>query len=545
MSHRKFLAVLIVLAVALLAVSAALAQSFSADDFAAGPAATAHREDVRVHLPLGAMLAGSPPLAPASWSNLLSDGFEGDFPGPTWQLVGTPTWGKTGHRKRSGDASVYAVAGGDSAIAPPGPYPNNADAVMAYGPFSLVGATAAEVNFFHWTKTEYTSQDKKDSFCALASINGSTFNGSCYSGSWTQSPGAVDGWVAAALDLGRMGLLGQPNVWIAFRFVSDGSDTAEGSYLDDVVLRTWSGPTPTITLTATRTPTPTVTPSPTPKVCPGANRSTFVTLEDNENNAGGGRPDGDMYPPSQCLFRNDPLLPIEFRIVADPLPPNVTRALLSLRVWDVDEQNPSCPEVDQVLLNGASVGALTGASDIWSTTVLEVAPALLRRGSNLVQVRVNTTNCPHPNNPSLPEGRWCTGVNWGQLALGADEPASIRAAGPALACYWPGAAAVVNVEVDTTLASQEVRVEVNILDVQKNNLAGDSQVKTIAGVQNDPFRFLLPIPRDAATGNYTIQVIVYDTCSDTQNAYRLIPLRLDPACGSAETIFLPLILRKK
>lgn len=540
MSHKSILAVLIVLAVALLAVSMVLAQPFALANLAAGQDATAHQEDVFVRLPRAQL----PPSAAADWSNLLSDGFEGDFPGATWQLTGTPTWGKTGYRKRSGDASVYAVGGGEGAIVPPGSYGNNADAIMAYGPFSLVGATAGQVNFSHWTNTEYTNQDKKDSLCVLASSDGANFFGTCYSGAWANSPGAVDGWVAATFDMSRVGVLGQPQVWIAFRFASDGSETAEGSYVDDVLLRTWSGPTPTSTLTPTRTPTPTPTPSPTPKVCPGANRATFVTLADNENNTGGGSPDGDMYPPAQCLFRNDPLLPIEFRIAADPLPPNITRALLSLRVWDVDEQDPNCPEVDKVLLNGTEVGALTGANDIWSTTVLDVSPTLVRRGSNLVQVRVNTSNCPHPDNPALPEGRWCTGVNWGQLALGADEPASIRSAGPAQACYWPGAAAIVNVEVDTTLTSQEVRVEVNILDASKNNLAGDSQVKTISGNQNDPFRFPLPISLATAKGDYTIQVIVYDTCSETQNAYRLIPLRIDPACGSSEKIFLPLILRK-
>jgi len=272
--------------------------------------------------------------------------------------------------------------------------------------------------------------------------------------------------------------------------------------------------------------------TPTPTTCPGAGSYSFITTDDNENNALTGSPDYDMYPAfSECMYRNNPLHPIEFRIFANALPSPLSSAQLALRVYDVDEQDPTCPERDQVFFNGTPVGYLTGANQVWSTTVLNIDPALVQLGGNLVQVYINTLGCADPGDP---EGWWCTAVDWGQLVLeGGGGAAHIRSAAPDRTCYWPGATVNLFVEVDTSLASQEVAVEVNILDAAKNNLVGASQTKTIYGSQDDAFIFALPIPATAATGDYVIQIIVTDTCSQTQNDYREIPIRIDPTCGTA------------
>ncbi len=207
---------------------------------------------------------------------------------------------------------------------------------------------------------------------------------------------------------------------------------------------------------------------------------------------------------------------------------------MNLRVYDVDEQDATCAEVDTVLFNNTNVGKLTGADMQWSTTALDLTPSLIQAGSNLVQVQINTLNCPNPLEPTNPQGRWCTSVDWGELALeGGQGAASIRSAVTDAACYTPGGAVHLQVEVDSTLASQEVRTEVNILDPNDINLVGQTQVKTLHSAQNDAFSFDLPLPAGAATNNYRAQIIVTDKCSETQNAYLELPLRIDPACGTA------------
>ncbi len=294
--------------------------------------------------------------------------------------------------------------------------------------------------------------------------------------------------------------------------------------------------TPTVTPTSMTTNTPTATPTSTPSSCPGASVNTFLTANDNENNAHTGSPDFDMFPQTtQCIFRNNPLQPIEFNINAASLPSPLNNAQLSLRVYDIDEQDPECAEVDVVRFNNNQVGTLTGADDVWSTTILDINPALVQAGNNLVSVDINTSGCGI--SPSLPEGWWCTAVDWGQLVLGGGGGAAhIRSAAPDRTCFAPGTTANVLVEVDTSLPSQEVRVEVNILDAFSNNLVGSSQTKVINGAENDSFVVSLPIPSTALTGAYVIQIIVTDTCSETQNDFMEIPINIDPMCGTVTPV---------
>ncbi len=471
------------------------------------------------------------PRAVVGWSNLMTEDFEGTFPGTKWQLVDNPTWGKVTYRKYGGSYSAYAVGGGSAKINPPGPYSANRDTRMVSGPYNLSSATDARLDYYHWTRLEYTSDYKSDDLGVLVSIDGRNFYGVAYTGDWTSQPGNVQGWMPGELDLRDVSplgsLVGKPSVWIMFRFVSDASLQMEGTYLDDVALRIYTGPTPT----------PTATPTPA-STCPGASKSSYLTTDDNENNALTHQADNDMYsaPYNQlCYYRDDPKVPIEFRVIANNPPGMIDKAQLNLRVYDVDEQDPTCAEVDTVLFNSTNVGKLTGADKQWSTTSLNLTPSLVKTGDNLVQVLINTLNCPDPLQPTNPQGRWCTSVDWGELALeGGQGAASIRSATIAKnpACYPPGSSVPLQVEVDSSMASQEVRTEVNILDANDINLVGRTQVKTIHSNQDDPFSFDLPLPADAATQDYRVQIIVVDTCSETQNAYRELPLTIDPACGT-------------
>jgi hypothetical protein len=107
---------------------------------------------------------------------------------------------------------------------------------MVYGPFSLVGATAGDLSFKLWLNTEINY----DGVCYYASVDGYEFYGNCTTGSTS------GGWIDRVLDLTNVyvlgNLMGRSNVWIALRFVSDGSvNYQEGAYADNIVLRKWVG----------------------------------------------------------------------------------------------------------------------------------------------------------------------------------------------------------------------------------------------------------------------------------------------------------------
>ncbi len=183
-------------------------------------------------------LPGSPPESDAAeptvtveslsgWQNIMTDGFESGFPGATWSLGGNPTWDDESYRARTGSYSVWCAG---SALNPPSNYANNMAAWMVYGPFDLFGASDADLTFYLWLESL-----TNDNIYAMASINGTNFYGSGWSGS------GGDAWYSMELDLTNVptlgNLCGQPQVWIAFYFVSNASGTSYGAFIDDVVLR--------------------------------------------------------------------------------------------------------------------------------------------------------------------------------------------------------------------------------------------------------------------------------------------------------------------
>ena len=452
-------------------------------------------------------VSSAAPNATEGWVTVMTEDFDGLFPSTGWTVFdndgatnGEYYWGATGCFDFGESGNRTAIPHGDGASAMYTcwqPYPTNMNSWMVYGPFDLSTATDADLSFDLYLDTE----PGRDFFKWLVSTNGTDFFGYRTSGSTN------DQWASVTLDLvddPDLGdYTGEPQVWIALVFQSDGNDaTHAGPWVDNVVLRKQVGD------------------------CPGAATQSYITDRDNENNSLMGSPDGDMYPAYDiCIFRDNPRAPIEFNIVVPTLS-SFGQAQLSLYAWDVDEQNADCPERDAVYFNGHFAGYLTGANDIWSTSVFNVDPSWVKQGKNLVQVEIDTLNCDYEGHP-----RWCTKVDWGQLVLGGGGgAASIRVWAPDKTCHAPGATANVQVEVDTSLASQEIRVEVNILDSANNNLVGQSQTKTIVGSADDAFVVPLAIPLSAATGDYTLQIIVYDTCSETQNDYAERTIRIDPYC---------------
>lgn len=163
-----------------------------------------------------------------SLTTIKSEGFEGIFPN-TWSISGNPPWCSTNFRFFSGKQSGWNACGGSEGVQAGGLYPNNMNSRMVYGPFSLVGATNASVTFKLWSDTEPFF----DEFLYMASTDGTNFYGYGISGNYTP-------WKSKTFDLRNVYMLGdlrgQPNVWIAFFFKSDGSGQDYGTFLDDIYI---------------------------------------------------------------------------------------------------------------------------------------------------------------------------------------------------------------------------------------------------------------------------------------------------------------------
>jgi hypothetical protein len=174
-----------------------------------------------------------------TWITITTEDFEGTFPKAGWQVEdfqsgsGEYYWAKRTCRPNSGSYSGWGVGGGANGggLACGSNYPNNAHSWLIYGPFSLVGATDAELLYSRWVKSEL----QYDRLFVGASVNGTNFYGSSISGD-------SGGWNAQNFDLTNVytlgNLTGSSTIWIAFVFSSDDSITyPEGAYVDNVVLR--------------------------------------------------------------------------------------------------------------------------------------------------------------------------------------------------------------------------------------------------------------------------------------------------------------------
>ncbi|MGA9397201.1 MAG: M6 family metalloprotease domain-containing protein [Anaerolineaceae bacterium] len=178
------------------------------------------------------------------WTTIMSQDFEGSFPSSGWTVADKWTFdgyqafpAKRTCRKYAGSYSGWMVGGGaqGSGLGCGANYPNDAEAWMIYGPFSTVGATAAQLNFQHWTNVEtYYGSGVGDRFCAWVSGDNIYYNGWCF---W----GSFGAWNSFSLDLSNANYnnyLGLSSVWVAFTLQSDYMiNFPEGAYVDNIVLR--------------------------------------------------------------------------------------------------------------------------------------------------------------------------------------------------------------------------------------------------------------------------------------------------------------------
>ena len=180
----------------------------------------------------------SRPSTAAGWMTIFYDGFEESFPGSwvqSWKGTSASsgygyTWGDVSYEPAAGNRCVWCADDSKEGLPdlnPPGDYPNNANSRLIYGPFSIPAGATAQVRF----KLKNESEENRDYVHWAASTNNTIFFGYKFSGS-------TDSWVDRTFDLNNVptlgNLAGSSHVWIAFAFLSDGSNTFSGAFIDDV-----------------------------------------------------------------------------------------------------------------------------------------------------------------------------------------------------------------------------------------------------------------------------------------------------------------------
>jgi hypothetical protein len=188
-------------------------------------------EAAQVRFPAPSLLSRQP-LSRQGGGALIEEDFEGAFPGTTWALRDDSddgferTWGKDGTYVYTGNGAAWVAAGGADGLDPPGSqYPEHLDSWMVAGPFSLTEGMHIDLEFYAW----YDTDQFDDYLFVGVSTDGEHFEG------WTWW-GWSGGWAYYSLDLSDYA--GEPQVWLAFQFYSDGlsAGSHEGVWVDDVVL---------------------------------------------------------------------------------------------------------------------------------------------------------------------------------------------------------------------------------------------------------------------------------------------------------------------
>jgi len=144
--------------------------------------------------------------------------------------------GVTNYKKSSGLKSAWCAAGGDTAVEPGDAYPNNLSSEIIYGPFDLSDVNYGVLSFSYWIDTEY----EKDWFFYKVSVDGINFSGIGISG--YNGVSGSGSWEDESLSFSSIphleNITGNPQVWIAFSFVSDSIySNDKGVYIDNIFIK--------------------------------------------------------------------------------------------------------------------------------------------------------------------------------------------------------------------------------------------------------------------------------------------------------------------
>jgi hypothetical protein len=114
--------------------------------------------------------------------------------------------------------------------------------------------------------------------------------------------------------------------------------------------------------------------------------------------------------------------------------------------------------------------------------------------------------------------------------------ASIREAALDRDCYAAGQAVGIFVEIDTSLASQDVKVQLAIFDASGASIASTSRTLSVRGSEDDSLVESLTLISQAASGTYLFQIRVFDAGSDVEEDAWTQQFSVDPACGQVTPI---------
>jgi hypothetical protein len=158
--------------------------------------------------------------------------FEGVWPNGNWYTYDNNggsqvCWNDTNWIDFRGNWSGASMAGCANGVDPHFSfYPNNMNSWMVNGPFSTVGAKSGQLNFKYWNESEYGY----DYLWWCVSPNNSTYY--CFN-----HTGDSNGWKTGKLNLksvpGYGNMLGDPSVWAAWVFTSDGDTVDDGGFVDN------------------------------------------------------------------------------------------------------------------------------------------------------------------------------------------------------------------------------------------------------------------------------------------------------------------------
>jgi len=159
-----------------------------------------------------------------------TENFEGAFPTDPWLVVDNSNdgyeryWDDAFCDQCGGDWAAWPADGGRDRVDPCAGtnYPNNLSSWMIYGPFDLSDATNAGTEFGLWYDTELNY----DYVFVGVSHDGYEFYGYSFSGYDT----------CAWYNFYYPDFVGDPSVWVAWMFYSDGGVRDRGSWVDDIII---------------------------------------------------------------------------------------------------------------------------------------------------------------------------------------------------------------------------------------------------------------------------------------------------------------------
>ncbi len=220
-------------------------------------------------------------------------------------------------------------------------------------------------------------------------------------------------------------------------------------------------------------------------------QGTYYTNSDNENNALAGVADNDM---DVSLGNAAGIHPIEFNIDVPALP--TSSAVLTIRALDVDEEEG---EVDEVRINGHYIGRLTGANNVWSVTALNIDPAFLVVGNNLVQINVDASG---------DATAWVTTIDWAQDLHDGGGNANGDTSSVVITGAHPNVP-VSNVTIDTATTVNAItggnyRLQISLVAPNGNAVTVLTQDFAVAA-GTDVTRTANPVyPLNSGSGTYTV-----------------------------------------